>query len=199
MSTDQWYVRLGDDQLGPMSQHDIDSLASKGVISSNTLVSRDAETWQKASSAGLVAVAAPQASSPPPPPPPPPPDRRGPSVAAESAPDHTFSVAPQVTPRRQNTGKAAKRQHRGDLIMWLGSIGFLLAASFPCVLGLIGLPIGLMAPVAWIMGQRDLSEMYGGRMNSRGIGKTKIGMINGILGTLFLVFWVFIILVGSAA
>lgn len=50
MVAEHWYIRIGDDQLGPMSKDDVENLAKRGVVNTETSVSCDAKTWQRASS-----------------------------------------------------------------------------------------------------------------------------------------------------
>jgi hypothetical protein len=59
--------------------------------------------------------------------------------------------------------------HRGALILCLGVIGLVV---FPP-----------LCPIAWIMGNTDMTEIRAGRMDPEGDGLTQGGRICGILGT----------------
>jgi hypothetical protein len=63
--------------------------------------------------------------------------------------------------------------HRGALILTLGIIGIVLC--------------NLTAPIAWIMGNTDITEIRGGRMDPEGEGLTQAGRILGMVGTALLV------------
>ena len=55
------------------------------------------------------------------------------------------------------------------------------------VLGILGLTIcGICAPIAWILGQRDLKEIQAGTMDPSGEQLTNIGRILGIIGTVLI-------------
>ena len=64
--------------------------------------------------------------------------------------------------------------HRGALILILGILSLV-----PCGLGLLG-------PIAWVMGSTDLKEVEAGRMDPDGEGPTRAGRICAILGTVLL-------------
>ena len=63
------------------------------------------------------------------------------------------------------------------------------------VLGIVGLICcNLTAPVAWVMGVRELRDIRGGLAPPQDHAFAQIGMVLGILGTLLFVFfllWVF--------
>jgi hypothetical protein len=59
--------------------------------------------------------------------------------------------------------------HRGALILCLG------------VIGLVVFPV--LCPIAWIMGNADMSEIRAGRMDPQGEGLTQGGRVCGIIGT----------------
>lgn len=48
MADSQWYVRVDDDMLGPLTQHELQELAKSGSVAMNTQVSRDGNTWIEA-------------------------------------------------------------------------------------------------------------------------------------------------------
>jgi len=52
------------------------------------------------------------------------------------------------------------------------------------VLGILSLVFcNLLGPVAWIMGNTDMKEIQGGRMDPEGESTTNIGRILGMVGT----------------
>jgi|SRR5579862_1355044 len=61
--------------------------------------------------------------------------------------------------------------HRGTLILVLGILGLVFS-------GLI-----VFGPIAWIMGNTDLTAIRSGRMDPEGEGLTSAGRICGIIGT----------------
>ncbi|MBL9160382.1 MAG: hypothetical protein JNJ70_23065 [Verrucomicrobiales bacterium] len=63
--------------------------------------------------------------------------------------------------------------HRATLILVMG------------ILGLVLCPI--CAPIAWVMGNRDIQAMNSGLMDPTGLEQTKAGKICGIIGTILLV------------
>lgn len=63
--------------------------------------------------------------------------------------------------------KSALKPHRGGLILAFGILGWVVC-----------LPFGI---AAWVMGNNDLSEMAGGRMDPAGEGLTRAGKILGIV------------------
>ena len=77
------------------------------------------------------------------------------------------------------TGSVAP--HRGPLVLIMGILGFF-----------VGCPV--FSVIAWILGSRDLREMRAGRMDRSGETMTLVGMIFGIVLTLFWLVVAFIIL-----
>ena len=63
------------------------------------------------------------------------------------------------------------KPHRGQLIMILGILSFVVCAP-------------IMGPIAWIMGSRDLKEMQAGTMDPTGEANTKVGKICGMIATI---------------
>lgn len=59
--------------------------------------------------------------------------------------------------------------HRGAAILTLGILGI-------CVIFVCGI-------IAWVLGRADLKAMAEGRMDPRGEGLTRAGVICGIVGT----------------
>ena len=53
-------------------------------------------------------------------------------------------------------------------------------------MGLFPIPV---APVAWILGNADIQEIRAGRMDRDGEGLTQAGRICGMIGSLFLAFY----------
>jgi hypothetical protein len=59
------------------------------------------------------------------------------------------------------------------------------------VLGILGVTCcGLLAPVAWYLGQAELAAIREGRSPGAGQGLATAAKILGIIGTILLVFWV---------
>lgn len=48
MTSRQWYIRLHDEVLGPMSRHELRDLARRGGIAAHTRVSQDGTSWIRA-------------------------------------------------------------------------------------------------------------------------------------------------------
>lgn len=75
------------------------------------------------------------------------------------------------------------------------------------VLGLLSLTggLGILAPVAWVLGRNDLREMDEGRMDPEGRGMTQAGTIIGMIMTIlmilsiFVAIAVFVLFIGTAA
>jgi hypothetical protein len=63
------------------------------------------------------------------------------------------------------------------------------------VLGLLSLICcGILGPIAWFLGSQELKAIAAGRSPAAGEGLAKVGMILGILGTVYLVLvtlWIF--------
>ncbi|MCL4177337.1 MAG: DUF4190 domain-containing protein [Verrucomicrobia bacterium] len=70
------------------------------------------------------------------------------------------------------------RPHRGVLILVFGILGLVLC-----------FPFGI---AAWIMGNGDLSEIRGGRMDPTGEGLTQAGRICGIVATVLAILGVLV-------
>lgn len=79
--------------------------------------------------------------------------------------------------------------HRGVLVLVLGILSIVLC--------------GLLGPVAWIMGNKDMAEIDAGRMDPTGRGMTQAGKICGIVGTVLVVLgvglWVLMMIIGIGA
>lgn len=61
-------------------------------------------------------------------------------------------------------------------------------ATTVLILGILGIVCcGLLAPVAWFMGTKELEEIAAGRSPAAGEGLAKAGKIMGIIGTVLLV------------
>lgn len=65
--------------------------------------------------------------------------------------------------------RPAVTPHRGAMILVFGILGIVMCGGF--------------GPVAWILGQNDLVEIRGGRMDPAGERLTEAGRICGIIGT----------------
>lgn len=80
--------------------------------------------------------------------------------------------------------------HRGALVLVLGILGIVFCQ--------------LCAPVAWLMGKKDLQQMDAGQMDPEGKGMTQAGMYMGMVGTVLIVlgligFVLFLVLFGMTA
>jgi|ERR1700681_3815479 len=63
-------------------------------------------------------------------------------------------------------------------------------ATTALVLGILGVMCcGLMAPIAWYLGNQELKAIQTGSSSASGEGIAKAGMILGIVGTIFLGLW----------
>lgn len=60
-------------------------------------------------------------------------------------------------------------------------------AGLVLALGLVGLGVWILGPVAWALGKADLEDMHDGHVDPSGRLLTRVGMILGILGTLAMV------------
>ena len=66
MSTNHWFIRLDQEELGPLSMDELRKLVTDGIVNANTFVSQDGETWKTASKiAGLITTAPPVPRLPP--------------------------------------------------------------------------------------------------------------------------------------
>ena len=65
------------------------------------------------------------------------------------------------------------KPHRGTLILVFGILGIIVC--------------GIFAPIAWIMGNADISEIRAGTMDPSGEQLTNIGRILGMVGTILIV------------
>lgn len=64
-------------------------------------------------------------------------------------------------------------------------------ATTVLILGILGLICcGILAPIAWYMGNQELKAIREGRAPAEGEGMAKAGMILGIIGTILLAFWI---------
>lgn len=61
-------------------------------------------------------------------------------------------------------------------------------ATTALVLGILGLPFfcGILAPFAWMMGQRELQAIDGGLRDPANRGTAQAAKVLGIVGTIFL-------------
>ena len=64
-------------------------------------------------------------------------------------------------------------EHRGAMVLTLGILSLVIC--------------GLLGPVAWVMGNNDLSAMRAGRMDPAGQGLTQAGRILGIIATIWMI------------
>jgi hypothetical protein len=77
-------------------------------------------------------------------------------------------------PRRPRTvHRVGMAPHRGTLILVLGILGLVVC--------------GLLAPIAWVMGNTDLQEIRAGRMDPEGEATTNAGRICGMIGTILII------------
>jgi hypothetical protein len=74
-------------------------------------------------------------------------------------------------PSRRRRRSRYLQPHRGQMIMIMGILSFVVA-------GLI------LGPIAWIMGNNDLKEMREGRMDPSGESETNTGRICGMISTI---------------
>jgi len=107
-------------------------------------------------------------------------------VKRRAADDDDEDERPSQRVKRRGGGPMAP--HRGQLIMILG-IGSLIGF-------VIGLPLWIAGPFAWIMGNKDLKEMDAGRMDPEGRGNTQIGKICGMIATILAVVGIVLTCVG---
>jgi hypothetical protein len=74
-------------------------------------------------------------------------------------------------------GRRSRRRdfepHRGGLILVLGILSIVIPIA-----GLV------MGPIAWILGNQDMTAIQDGRMDPEGEGTTNAGRICGIIGTI---------------
>jgi predicted Zn finger-like uncharacterized protein len=109
--------------------------------------------------------------TPPSPAPPRPPEEQLPVVKSrrrydEDDDDDDYDRRPRRRRRRRYL-----QPHRGQLIMILGILSFVVA-------GLI------LGPIAWILGNADLKEIREGRMDPEGESQTSTGRICGMVSTI---------------
>ncbi len=64
-------------------------------------------------------------------------------------------------------------EHRGALVLTLGILSLVIC--------------GFLGPVAWVMGNNDLTSMRSGRMDPSGEGMTQAGRILGIISSVMLI------------
>jgi hypothetical protein len=101
--------------------------------------------------------------------------------APAALPVHVAELADEPDdrePRRRRRDRNRLEPHRGQLIMILGLVSFVMA---PLILG----------PTAWIMATGDLRKMDAGQMDRAGRDQTQIGRICGMLSTLLCVLVIF--------
>jgi hypothetical protein len=77
------------------------------------------------------------------------------------------------------------KPHRGVIILVFGILGFVVCPFFGIA--------------AWVMGDTDLAEIKGGRMDPAGRDLTKAGRICGMVATGFLIFQVLIMVIFFSA
>ncbi len=87
----------------------------------------------------------------------------------EESPDWNQEDYEDRPPRRRPRRTRYFTPHRGGAILTLGILSIVIC--------------GLLGPIAWIMGNTDLSEMRAGRMDPDGESVTQAGKICGIVGT----------------
>jgi hypothetical protein len=88
------------------------------------------------------------------------------SEGVNSISQHQLAPA---TPITTATAHFAARPHRASAVL---------------VLGILGLFLPLLGPVAWIMGASDIKAMEAGQMDRTGYDQTKAGRTCGTIGTL---------------
>jgi hypothetical protein len=115
---------------------------------------------------------------------PPPMDQEGAQPAGDPAEASAAQVSPEESPREYEETyedrpirRRPRRQeystpHRGALILTLGILSLVIC--------------GLLGPIAWVMGNNDLAEIRGGRMDPEGEGLTQAGRICGMISTILL-------------
>jgi hypothetical protein len=80
-----------------------------------------------------------------------------------------YEPGPVRSPRRRRYSV----EHRGAMILTLGILSLVIC--------------GFLGPVAWVMGNNDLSAMRAGRMDPAGQGLTQAGRILGIIATIWMI------------
>lgn len=64
------------------------------------------------------------------------------------------------------------------------------------VLGILGLVVcGVLAPVAWVMGNTELAAIDAGKRNPQGRGSANAGRILGIIGTVLLAVGIVVLII----
>ena len=75
-------------------------------------------------------------------------------------------------PRRKRRPRRDFLPHNGTLILVLGILSLVVC--------------GLLGPVAWVMGNRDIKEIRSGRMDPEGAGTTNAGRICGMISSILM-------------
>lgn len=109
--------------------------------------------------------------------PPPLPERRSYVELPPSRRDDFFDDDEEDYDRSRRRRRRDLTPHRGGLILALGIIGLVAG----CI---------ILSPIAWVMGNQDLTEIRAGRMDPEGEGLTQAGRILGIIGTVIMIFYV---------
>jgi TRAP-type C4-dicarboxylate transport system permease small subunit len=73
-------------------------------------------------------------------------------------------------------------------------------ATTALVLGILGIVCcGVLAPIAWYLGQQELNNIRAGRVPPANEGMARAGQILGIIGTIFLGLAILFLLLGGLA
>jgi predicted Zn finger-like uncharacterized protein len=96
---------------------------------------------------------------------PPPPLEDYPAESPAAGEEEDYEPRPVRTGRRRRF----QTEHRGALVLTLGILSLVVCS--------------VMGPIAWVMGNNDLTAMRAGRMDPSGEGITQAGRICGIIGS----------------
>ena len=170
----RWHVRTPEGVVyGPIRWNELLGWVSEGRVAADCELASSAEgPWQSAGAILPVLNAAQ------------PPESSASSLPLGPVPSHApansltngaspFAVGTQGAPRQMTPHLTP---HRGALVLVFGVLGIV-----------VGCPV--FSALAWIIGSRDLREMRTGRMDRQGEGITMIGMI---LGMIISIFWLVI-------
>lgn len=76
-------------------------------------------------------------------------------------------------------------------------------ATTALVLGILGIPMSILAPFAWITASREIAAIHEGRRDPEGLQLATTARILGIIGTVLMaagliVLFVLVVLIGAA-
>lgn len=187
MTEQLWFVLSNGREFGPLTQAELQALVSDSVIGPDAMVSADHVNWQMLPHA----VAGPPQPS---------------ATKMSVGPVRPYTPPPQspppfpafAAPPSYSSGSTKKPPNRAKLLIWLSSIGFLSALAPGC-LGLIALPLALLAPISWWMAANELAAIRRGQLSPKGTGTIQVAIANGLLGTIVLAVWVVLVALAIAA